>query len=339
MMFRTKYDGWYFIVYKTTNQINGLIYVGQRRTKDLNDGYLGSGLTLLKAIKKYGKRNFYREILEFCKDKQHLNESEMFWIKELNARDRGIGYNIGRGGEGCQLEHQSEESNRKNSEHNKGKPGWSKGLTKETDPRLAQLSETCMGRTSGMKGKFHTEKSKEKSKISQTGKHVGEKNSFYKKQHTPETKQYIRELRLNAPIQKCIWCGFESKSELNMKRWHGDNCKQNPANIDKVRCNTVESNNKRRLTMLDKPIEICPYCGFQSRNHGSMVLYHFDNCKQNPNKIYVKRERRKESTEKQKETYNNLPFYICIYCGHQSRNRGAINYWHNNNCKHKIKTA
>ncbi len=51
------------IIYKTTNLINGKIYVGYHNT-DINDGYLGSGTIFSKALKKYGKKNFVREVLE-----------------------------------------------------------------------------------------------------------------------------------------------------------------------------------------------------------------------------------------------------------------------------------
>lgn len=84
------------IVYKTTNLINGKIYVGQ----DLHNKpkYLGSGKIFKLALKKYGKNNFKKEILEYCTSKDDLNEKEIFWIKKLNSRDRKIGYNITTGG-------------------------------------------------------------------------------------------------------------------------------------------------------------------------------------------------------------------------------------------------
>lgn len=86
------------IIYKTTNQVNGKIYVGQHFTS-ADDGYLGSGKILKQAIKKYGKENFVRESIEFC-NPDTLDEREVYWIDALSATNTEIGYNISLGGNG-----------------------------------------------------------------------------------------------------------------------------------------------------------------------------------------------------------------------------------------------
>jgi len=83
------------IIYKTTNLLNGKIYIGQDRNNNKN--YLGSGKLLKKAIKKYGKDNFKKEILEECQSEEDLNDREVFWISQYNSTNRDIGYNISDG--------------------------------------------------------------------------------------------------------------------------------------------------------------------------------------------------------------------------------------------------
>ena len=84
------------IIYKTTNLVNGKIYVG-KDTKN-NPKYYGSGHHFKRALKKYKRKNFIKKILEYCKNEEELNERERYWIKELKAQDPNIGYNIIDGG-------------------------------------------------------------------------------------------------------------------------------------------------------------------------------------------------------------------------------------------------
>lgn len=51
-------------IYKTINLITSKIYIGQHNGSYKN--YLGSGVYLNRAIKKYGRNNFKKEIIEYC---------------------------------------------------------------------------------------------------------------------------------------------------------------------------------------------------------------------------------------------------------------------------------
>jgi hypothetical protein len=96
-----------FFIYKTTNLINGKYYIG-KHTGNTDDDYLGSGILLKKAIQKYGKQNFKREVLMFCTNEQELNYQEsktvQMYIQDVNC------YNIAPGGNGGNvLKYSSEE--------------------------------------------------------------------------------------------------------------------------------------------------------------------------------------------------------------------------------------
>lgn len=86
------------IIYKTTNTVNGKIYVG--KDFDNDPSYLGSGVLLEMAIKKYGRQNFTKSLIESCSTAEELNRREIHWIRVLNSTDRKIGYNIALGGTG-----------------------------------------------------------------------------------------------------------------------------------------------------------------------------------------------------------------------------------------------
>ena len=79
------------VIYLTTNLINNNKYIG----KDTNNNpkYLGSGSILKKAIEKYGKENFKKEILEHCSSKEELWKREEHWLNFFNAESNPLFYN------------------------------------------------------------------------------------------------------------------------------------------------------------------------------------------------------------------------------------------------------
>lgn len=79
------------IIYITKNLLNNKKYIGKDSHNDPN--YLGSGSLLLGDIKKYGKCNFKKEILEHC-NKENLGEREEYWIDYFGAAKSKNFYNI-----------------------------------------------------------------------------------------------------------------------------------------------------------------------------------------------------------------------------------------------------
>lgn len=85
----------HYLVYKITNVINCKSYIGCHQTKNKNDGYMGSGKLIIRAINKYGIENFTKEIMFECTSKE-----EMF-AKERESVTLGKhSYNLKLGGEG-----------------------------------------------------------------------------------------------------------------------------------------------------------------------------------------------------------------------------------------------
>jgi len=87
------------LIYKTTNLINGLIYIGQKPSMNteeelLNSNYYGSGKKILQAINEFGKENFKREIIDESNDLKELDKIEEKWIAYYNSTNPEIGYNI-----------------------------------------------------------------------------------------------------------------------------------------------------------------------------------------------------------------------------------------------------
>lgn len=84
-----------YTIYKVTNNINGKYYIGKHQTKDLNDGYMGSGKLIRRAIEKYGMENFTKEILFIFDNEEEMNAKEKALVN-INE----MSYNLCEGGKG-----------------------------------------------------------------------------------------------------------------------------------------------------------------------------------------------------------------------------------------------
>ena len=177
------------IVYKTTNLINGKIYVGYD-TKN-NPKYLGSGVKYLRAEKKYGKENFRKTTIDSDEDFKALLRKEIFWIDFYDARNPTIGYNILEGGWGHRGLH-SEETKRKMSESHIG--------------IQAGLNNPMHGRTGASSphfGKKYSEETKRKMSMTLSdGRLKGENHHAYGKHLSEETKGKIGKANKGRKLSK-----------------------------------------------------------------------------------------------------------------------------------------
>ena len=180
------------IIYKTINLINNKIYIGQDSKN--NPNYYGGGLKIKHAIKKYGKQNFQKIILERCDSYDLLNDREKYWILKYNTTDPSIGYNIDIGGNGAIDRNRWLENKKFNH-----KGGMRKGYKWKSESPL-----------------------KGKKRENGTPWLLGENNPAKRL----EVRDKISKSKLGKarPTSTCIYCG-KIAQYTNIIRWHNQKCK------------------------------------------------------------------------------------------------------------------
>lgn len=108
-----------YTIYKTINDIDGKFYYGKHQTENPNDSYLGSGVYLNRAIEKYGRDHFHKEVLFVFDTEDEMNAKEKEIVTEDLVNDPQC-YNIMLGGEGGDA--------------------WSKSGKKHTEETKAKIS-------------------------------------------------------------------------------------------------------------------------------------------------------------------------------------------------------
>lgn len=176
------------IIYKTTNCINGKIYIGYDTKEDLD--YYGSGVYYKRAEKKYGKENFRKAIIDSDEDFKALCLKETFWIDFYDARNPNVGYNIHPGGKGGNL---TKETKKKISAAKMGKLASEETKQKMRKPKSEEhkrhISECQKGEKAFWYGKNRSDECKQKQRAAVSGL----RHPFYGKHLSDEHKQRVRE--------------------------------------------------------------------------------------------------------------------------------------------------
>jgi group I intron endonuclease len=97
------------IIYKSTNKINGKVYIGQT-TKSLEQRIKGhireskieSNRPFITSINKYGIDDFIFEVIDSANNLDELNDKEIYWIDFYNSVSPN-GYNVTGGGQGKKM--------------------------------------------------------------------------------------------------------------------------------------------------------------------------------------------------------------------------------------------
>ena len=181
----------FYLIYKITNNLNGKYYIGAHKTNNKDDGYMGSGKLIKRAIEKYGIENFTKEILVECNSVKEMFNAEKELV-ELNESS----YNLKLGGDGG-WDYNNTEEGQKLREFSyaiwreSGTKAYIEKFNNDANFKEFVLNHmktiSKMGTEAVLKkypngvwhNKTHSDETKQKMKQSAIGKHDGEKNSQF----------------------------------------------------------------------------------------------------------------------------------------------------------------
>lgn len=223
----------YYYLYEIKNTVNGKIYVGVHKTKNLDDGYMGSGVAIRQAIKKYGIAAFTKDILEYFETAAEMYAREREIVtEEFISRDDV--YNMRCGGQGG-----FEEINKK---------GLNINHVPRSDEFKRNLSERMKENNPSKKPGAKERMSKASKKMMSTGNHPfkdpdkqrelrnrpckdGRSRSQVSKDTVTKMVESGTHNFLHFDDVSCEHCGKISNYP-NYKRWHGKNCKHKVPEVE-----------------------------------------------------------------------------------------------------------
>lgn len=160
-------------IYKTTCNVTNKYYIGMHSTSNIDDGYLGSGKRLRRSIRKYGKENHTKEILEYCQNREELAARERELITEEHL-SHYLCMNLMSGGTGGFV---SIEASRRGA--------------KATHLKVKNRLENDVE----FRKKMYAVLTENRIKAAKAGKFKGNK-SFTDKSHSTETKALMRKAKI-----------------------------------------------------------------------------------------------------------------------------------------------
>lgn len=205
----------YYILYKTTNLLNNKFYVGIHQSSSLNDTYLGSGFLITKAIKKYGRKAFTRDIICLFNSIEELRAAEEALVSEdFLSKYRELTYNLSLGGGfGSEEINGLSFKNHKHSQTAKHKISSARQGSTASPETKSKMSANNWSKRNPEAQRLHAIKAGSKLKTK-----------------TEEHKQKISEAVKRSWVGDggfeqvvCNVCGKQG-ARNGMRRWHFENC-------------------------------------------------------------------------------------------------------------------
>lgn len=210
----------YFYLYKIVNKQTGAEYTGVHETTNLDDGYMGSGIVISRAIRKYGRELFDKTIIEFfdSRDDMYKRESEIVteeYIKQPHVMNVAAG---GYGGSMFQNQKpfagpHSETTKRRISQAGKGRMPSDVTREKLRANNFARKDPVAQREHAIRAGKARWDSSERPERIEETKKKISEtlkrwnelnSRSEHTKQKIIESQRQRRERERQSSIRK-IW--------------------------------------------------------------------------------------------------------------------------------------
>jgi len=164
-----------FIIYQITNKLNGKIYVGRHSCDCQPCKYMGSGVQIKNAIKKYGIENFEKQVLfSFDTENELIQKEEELVTEEFCKRKDTYNMIVG------------------------GPNGIKKGqiLSEETRRNMSVA----------FTGRKYSEKTRSRMSASAKIRQMGDTNSFYGKKHSDEAKKRMSDTQKEiSPARGSSW--------------------------------------------------------------------------------------------------------------------------------------
>ena len=246
-------------VYIWMDRYRKMFYIGSHWGSE-NDGYICSSNRMRDAHRRR-PHDFKRRILwKGLTTRKNLLETEQYWLNLIKSYELKIRY------------------------YNAIK-------------NVLQAPWQTNGSSSPMKGKSHTNKSKEKNRLAHLGKraseqtkeklraaHLGERNHFYGKSHSEETKDLQRGANNHMFIPLEVKEKRKQRKQENLeKSWFSKGSEpwnKNRQMDDKYKKNIKEHSNRELMKeiSLARPKVTCPHCNKEGQKN-VMLRWHFDNCR------------------------------------------------------------